>query len=301
MNAANKKPKLLVIVGPTASGKTGLAIKLAKQFKGEVVSADSRQVYRGLDIGTAKVTREEMDGVPHHLIDVADVDTIYTAADFKRDATAAVEAILERGNLPIIAGGTFFYVDTFLGKVTTPHIKPNPELREELEQKDVAELHRRLTNKDPRRAAEIDPHNKRRLIRALEIIHDLEYVPPAEPLEPAYDVLTIGITTEKEVLREKFAARAQEWLSGGFQNEVTQLLKNGVSRERLQEIGFEYQLMLEYIDGNLTKETFVEKFIQKNWQYAKRQLTWLKRDNTIHWFEKDDPAIIATIKTWLEN
>ncbi len=126
------KPKIVVVVGPTASGKTGLAIELAKKFDGEVVSADSRQVYRGMDIGTAKVTEEEMDGIPHHLLDVADPTDVYTAADFKRDAEAAVAGILARGKLPIVAGGTFFYIDTLLGRVRLPEVMPDEALRAEL-------------------------------------------------------------------------------------------------------------------------------------------------------------------------
>ena len=177
-----EKPKILVVVGPTASGKTGLAIELAKRFNGEVISADSRQVYRGLDIGTAKTTKEEMDGVPHHLIDVADPKEVYNASDFKQGAEAAIADIVARGKLPIVAGGTFFYVDILLGRVALPDVPPNEQLRKKLEEKSAAELYQELQAKDPRRAAEIDPQNKRRVIRALEIARELDYVQLATKL-----------------------------------------------------------------------------------------------------------------------
>ncbi|MCB9812034.1 tRNA (adenosine(37)-N6)-dimethylallyltransferase MiaA [Candidatus Nomurabacteria bacterium] len=290
-----KKPKVVTVVGPTASGKTDLTIKLAEHFAGEVISADSRQVYCGLDIGTAKVTPEEMAGIPHHLIDVADVQTIYTAADFKRGASAAIADITSRGKLPIIAGGTFFYVDALLGNVQLPEVPPNETLRAELEEKDITELLALLTELDPTRAQTIDAQNKRRLIRAIEIAEVLGSV-SAEKTECPYEVLTIGLITEKETLRERFGLRAKNWLEGGLLQEVEGLLAQGITKGRLQEIGFEYTLALELLDGGITEEQFTQKFIEKNWQYAKRQLTWLKRDQTIRWFDKDDKKIFEEVE-----
>ena len=295
-----KRPKVLVVVGPTASGKTALAIALAKRFDGEVISADSRQVYKKLDIGTAKVTREEMDGVPHHLIDVVDIDSVYTANDFKRDASLTITDITKRGKLPIIAGGTFFYLDTLLERITAPAVAPNPELRKALEAKSTEELAAQLEQKDPQRYLTIDRKNRRRLIRALEIVHELEYVPAPRSNKSPYDTCIIGIAVNHDKLREKFTDRAKEWLKTGFKEEVESLLEQGVSRERLKEIGFEYTLMLELIDGEVTEEEFIEKFVQKNWQYAKRQMTWLKRDKSIRWFEKDDPEIFEVVEGFLE-
>ena len=294
------KPKVIVVVGPTASGKTSLSVALAQQFNGEVISADSRQVYKGLDIGTAKATEAEMAGVPHHLIDVVDIDTTYSVTNFKVDANVAVTRILNRDKLPIIAGGTFFYVDALLGKSPISEVPPNEELRAELEKKYKQDLYKALEKLDPRRAAEIDPDNKRRLIRALEIVSAIGAVPKKEPGASPYDVLTIGIKTGKEELRERFKNRAQEWLENGFKEEVEKLLADGVTRERLQEIGFEYMLMLQFINGELDREAFIQKFIEKNWQYAKRQLMWLKRDKTIMWFSlKETKSIFEMAKVFL--
>lgn len=277
------KPKVLVIVGPTASGKSALAVSIAQKYNGEVISADSRQVYKDLNIGTAKITKEEMQGVPHHLIDVADIHTVYNASDFKRDATEAILDITQRGKLPIIAGGTFFYVDTLLGKIQAPEVSPNPALREKLEALDTHALYESLLKLDPRRAADIDKDNKRRLIRALEVVEALGAVPEQSSTELPYDVLMLGIETDKKDLRARIKARAPEWLSNGFKQEIQALLQSGISKERLAEIGFEYQIGVELLEGALTEDAFLEVFEQKNWQYAKRQLTWLKRDSSIHW------------------
>lgn len=284
------KPKVIVVVGPTASGKTSLAVSIAKQFNGEVISADSRQVYQGLDIGTAKISQPETEGIPHHLIDVIDINTVYTAADFKRDAAKLITAITARGHLPIIAGGTFFYVDTLLERIAPPAVSPNPALRAKLEQQSTEALYAELEAKDPRRATDIDPQNRRRLIRALEIIDKLGSVPENQPRRRPYETLTLGINTDPADLRKRLRQRAKTWLELGFLEEVEFLLKSGVTRERLAEIGFEYLIGLDFLDGTLSKEEFITVFEQKNWQYAKRQMTWLKRDRTINWISPADKA-----------
>lgn len=291
------KQKLIVIVGPTASGKTNLALNIAKQFSGEVISADSRQVYRGLDIGTAKITKEEMGGIPHHLIDIVDIETTYTAAHFKRDAKKKISEITKRGHLPIIAGGTFFYIDTLLEQIEPPKVSPNPELRKKLEKKTAEELYELLKSKDVRRATDIDPKNKRRLIRALEIIEELGEVPQNKERKLPYDVLKIGINTDPTDLRDRLQTRAEEWLETGFIEEVQRLLDSGVKRERLAEIGFEYILGLDYLDKKMDRTKFVEIFVQKNWQYAKRQLTWLKRDPSINWVSPADKSEVELLVT----
>ncbi len=297
----DKKPKVIIVVGPTASGKSALGVQLAKKYNGEVISADSRQVYRKLDIGTAKTTKEEMGGIPHHLIDIVDIEQVYSAADFKKDAAKAIEEITERSHLPIIVGGTFFYIDTLLGKVNLPEVPPNPALREKLEKKSNEQLLYLLEEKDPRRAAAVDPENRRRLIRALEIANTLDYVPNQPAQQSPYQALTIGIEIDRDELRDRFETRAKEWLKGGLIEEVKDLLEGGVTRERLSEIGFEYRLVLELIDGEIDETKFIEKFIQKNWQYAKRQMTWLKRDASIHWFERDDPEIFNSVSDFLKS
>lgn len=295
------KPKVISIVGATASGKTSLAITLAEAVDGEVISADSRQVYRGLDIGTAKATTEEMQGVPHHLIDIVDINTIYTAQDFVHDATAAITDITHRSKVPIVAGGTFFYIELLKGTMQAAPVAPNPTLRAELETHSTEQLHELLATQAPERAAAIDPHNRRRLIRALEIVAALGAVPsPTSTTDSPFDMLTIGIKREKEELLHRYQQRATAWLNGGFRHEVEQLLARGISRARLQEIGFEYTLMLDLIDGIYDESTFIEKCIQKNWQYAKRQLTWLKRDAHIHWYTPDQQTeVIEAVQAFL--
>lgn len=299
----NTKPKIIVVVGPTASGKTSLSITLAKKFSGEVISADSRQVYKNLDIGTEKITKEETQGVPHHLIDVCEINTVYTAVDFKQDGEAAIAEIINNKNLPILAGGTFFYIDTLLGKVTTPEAPPNPKLRAELEKKDTAVLYESLLKLDPRRAEDIDPHNKRRIVRALEVVAALGTVPELpEATELPYDICMIGIEVDKKELRTRIRRRAEEALTRGLIEETQQLLESGVTKARLSEIGLEYRVVMEYLDNDIDEAGLIQKIEEKNWQYAKRQIMWLKRDDSIQWIELNEiNKITAEVEKFLTS
>lgn len=281
------KPKILVIVGPTASGKTSLSIELAKVCNGEVVSADSRQVYRGLDIGTGKVTKTEMQGVPHHLIDVVNPEDPYTVADYVRDGRIAIAGILSQGKLPIIVGGTFFYIDALLGKVNAPEVPPNEILRNELEKLTPSLLIERLSESDPKHAESIDKNNKRRIIRAIEIAEYLGKVPPIIANE-LYNVLTLGITIEKEGLRNNIHKRLVDRLQNGMFEETIQLEKSGLSCERLSELGIEYEYMCKFLHGDISKDDMCKEIETKSWHYAKRQMTWLKRDKSIQWVDKND-------------
>jgi tRNA dimethylallyltransferase len=278
-----KKPKVIAIVGPTSAGKTSLSIELAKRFNGEVISADSRQVYRGLDIGSGKVTKVEMDGVPHHLIDVADPKDIYTAANFVTDAKTAISDIVSRGKLPIIAGGTFFYLDLLKGKMNIAAVVPNPALQAELEKMSTEQLSARLRELDNVRAADIDHKNRRRLIRALEIIDSLGKVPPQKEVQNDYDWLTIGIDIEKEVLNERIEKRIHLRLENGMIEEVDGLIASGISINRLQDFGLEYRYLTKYLIKELSYDEMVNQLFAKSRQFAKRQKTWLKRDNSIIW------------------
>jgi len=235
------KPKILVIVGPTASGKTSLSIELSKQFNGEVISADSRQVYRGLDIGSAKVTKGEMDGVPHHLLDIADPKDTYNASDFKRDAEIAISDILSRGILPIICGGTFFYIDALLNKVSLPEVKPDEILRAKLEEKSADELLTILEKLDPVRAGNIEKNNKRRLVRAIEIATTLGTVPPPQTVDSPYDVLTVGLEVDMQTHGDILKKRIEERLSTGMVEEVENLINAGVTHDKLDSFGLEYR------------------------------------------------------------
>lgn len=297
----NNKPKVLVIVGPTASGKTSLSIQLAKKFNGEVISADSRQVYKGLDIGTGKVTKNEMGGIPHHLLDVADPKETYTVADFVRDGRNAIEEIISRGKLPIIVGGTFLYVDSLLGKISTPEVAPNLKLREHLETLSNETLFTLLKEKDPQRAQTIDSSNKRRLVRALEIIDSIGLVPDTKT-EDLYNPLFIGITISKEKLFENISKRLTDRIAHGMVEEVQNLLANNLSFERLAELGIEYTYTIDFLQNKISKEEMQNQIVTKSVQYAKRQMTWLKRNAEIHWLELEERSKIEKlVEDFLSN
>lgn len=297
------KPKVIAILGPTASGKTALSIELAKELNGEVISADSRQVYRGLDIGSGKVTQEEMQGIPHHLISIVDPTDSYSGADFVRDASSAIADITARGKVPIIAGGTFFYVDLLRGKQSAAPVPANPSLQAELELLSTDELVARLTTADPRRAAAIDTKNRRRLIRALEIINTLGVVPEVAPNESPYDWLIYGIAIEREDLKARIETRLHQRLKDGMEAEVATLLQSGVSKERLVDFGLEYRYLVRRHYQELTYEQMTEELFAKIRQFAKRQQTWLKRDSEIIWkqFPIDTASVVAEAHAWLKS
>lgn len=297
-----KKPKIIAIVGATASGKTSLSLALAKHFSGEIISADSRQIYRGLDIGTAKITPEEMSDVPHHLINILDADQAFSAHDFSTLATSAINDITKRAKLPIVVGGTFFYLDQLRGKSGKAPVPPNPRLRTALEALTLPELKSRLETFDPTLLSSIDTQNPRRMVRALEILDALGHIPQTETTDSPYDWLVIGLQIDKNALRERYRQRAQGWLKIGFLDEIRSLLKQGITERRLTEIGFEYTLGLALFKQEITEAEFIDRFEQKNWQYAKRQLTWLKRDQAIHWFTSTEQnEIFQAVTNFLQD
>jgi tRNA dimethylallyltransferase len=291
---SGKKAKVIAIVGPTASGKTSLSIQLAKAFGGEVVSADSRQVYRGLDLGTGKVTLEEMDSIPHHLLDVADPSHAYTVHEYVRDAAETITDIVNRQRLPIIVGGTFLYIDTLLGAVSTSPVAPNPALRTELDALTTHDLVARLEKFDSARTHSIDRNNRRRLIRAIEITEALGYIPETVTTEP-YMVLKIGISISKDTLAQNIHNRLVDRLARGMITEVEHLHENGLTYERLDDFGLEYRYISRYLRGQITYEKMNEEIETKSRQYAKRQMTWLKRDNEIVWVEPGEVEKAQTI------
>ena len=289
-------PKVLVIVGPTASGKTSLSIELAKKFNGEVISADSRQVYRGLDLGTGKVTPEEMRGVPHHMLDVADPKTIYTVSDYVEGAQVALEGILTLNHLPIIVGGSFFYIDALLGRVSLPEVAPNDELRTELDSLTTDALYTLLEARDPRRASTVDRNNRRRLIRALEINAELGPV-PLPYTTPRYDALILGIAINRDILQHNIHTRIIERLERGMVDEVKRLVAEGVSYDRLDALGLEYRYIGQYLEGKLSYDHMVETLETKTRQFTKRQMTWLKRDTEIQWIDPHNLEMITQVAT----
>jgi len=307
----NTKPKIVIVVGPTASGKSSLAVEIAKRFDGEIISADSRQVYRGLDIGTGKVTNDEMDGVPHHLLDVANPTERYTAANFARDARTAILEIAAREKLPIIAGGTGFYIDAFVGRVSVPEVEPNEKLRAELEHKTAVELLEILRKLDPERAETVEQKNPRRLIRAIEIAEaprlrrdsgrQAGSVPTSE-VEPRclYDALWIGIDWPDEQLRERIHERLDTRLKSGMVDEIKMLHENGLSWERMDELGLEYRYVSQFLRTMLTECEMRELLEREIWKYAKRQRTYWKRNTDITWYSPEQTeTIIDCVKTFL--
>lgn len=276
----------MVILGPNASGKSDLAVRLAKKLNGEVVSADSRQVYRGLDIGSGKITKKEMLGVRHHLLDVASPRTVFTAARYRTLARRAVQDILRRGKLPIVAGGTGLYIDTFLHDIPLPEVAPNAKLRAQLEKLSAAKLHARLKKLDPRRAKNIDKNNKRRLVRALEIVmHSGKPVPKLSKKKSAYHALKIGIHLPAEELKSRISARLKKRLKEGLLGEVRRLHEEGLSWKRLDDLGLEYRYVSRHLRGMISREEMIETIERESWKYARRQMTWWRKDKEIKWVE----------------
>ncbi|MCW9054677.1 MAG: tRNA (adenosine(37)-N6)-dimethylallyltransferase MiaA [Candidatus Pacebacteria bacterium] len=295
------RPKIIAVVGPTASGKSDLAVEIALQFDGEVVSVDSRQVYRGLDIGSGKITEDEMRGVPHHLLDVADPKGVFTAADFTQMAQSAVVDILERSKLPIIAGGTGFYLSAFLGETSLPEVEPNMKLREVLEKLSKEELLERLLELDQARAETIDQSNKSRLVRAIEIAEALGSVPRPKQDCP-YGALKIGIDLPDDVLKDKIHRRLLSRMEEGMLEEAERLHEEGVSWERMEQLGLEYRYMARHLQGLISREEMLAELEQKIWQYAKRQRTWFKRDKDIKWFSPQDiKEVLRTVDEFMEE
>jgi tRNA dimethylallyltransferase len=268
--------KILLIAGPTASGKSARAVALALERDGEIISVDSRQVYRGLDIGTEKITHEEMEGVPHHLIDIRSPVEPYSAGDFVQDATRLISEINSRGKLPILAGGTHFYFDALLHGL--PVAPVDPILREKLEQLPTGELYARVSEADPRRASELDPKNRRRLIRALEII-EMHGVVPARPSTAPYETDWILIDPPREELRPRIDARLVSAFERGLTEEVRRV-REEVGDTRLDELGLEYRTVGEYLRGERTEESLIPALSAELWHYARRQKAWLRKLST---------------------
>lgn len=340
------KNKIVVIVGPNASGKTGLSIKLAKKMNGEIISADSRQVYKGMDIGSGKVTKKEMQGIPHYCIDVADPKKVFSALDFKNCAEKAIADILSRGKTPIMVGGTGFYIDAALGRMKLGGVPPNPKLRKKLSRFSVEKLLATLKKLDPERAKTVEQKNPVRLIRAIEISSAKKNssLPHSQPLPlnhlsggsdadtrlgtrspfsnffsdseakevlrgslaqhdgasraipqqrdmraneknyPLPKVTWIGIKRSPEDLKKRIHKRLIERLPGIIR-EVKKLHRNGVSWKRLFELGLEYRYASLYLRGKLNRKEFVEQLEMAIWHYAKRQMTWFKKNKEIRWIK----------------
>jgi tRNA dimethylallyltransferase len=296
------KPKVIAIVGPTSSGKSALGILIAKKlavypesYRGEVISADSRQVYRGLDIGTGKVTKKEMAGVPHHLLGVANPKRQFSADDFVRLGERAISNILQKTRIPIVVGGTGFYVDALLGRFNLPNVAPNQKLREQLEQRTTTQLFKQLQKLDSARAQTIEPEHKRRLIRAIEIAKAVGKSPSksqiTNPTNNKYEVLWLGINPPKTTLKKRIHTRLLARLKAGMVREAQKLHAAGLTYKRMEELGLEYRSLARFLQGTISRlalELELERAIN---HYAKRQLRWFKRNSDIVWIKNSADAL----------
>lgn len=299
-------PTLIVILGPTTSGKSSLGIALAQQWQGEIVSADSRQVYRGLDIGTAKVTPVERALVPHHLLDVVDPQEMYTVSQFQSDAMKAINAILARDKLPLLVGGSPHYIQAIVDHLDMPHIPPQLALRAQLEARPLADLLTQLQDLDPQSAATIDRKNPRRVIRALEvcIVSGKPFSQQRGVIDPLYRCLLLGIQWPREVLYRRIDMRVDQRMQQGMVQETRNLLMQGISHERLQALGLEYRLTSLLLQGNFSSEAeMTQRLKYACHDFARRQLTWFRRDKRIVWIDgiEEDEAVLQAADNCIQN
>lgn len=289
--------KLITIVGPTAVGKTALSVQLAKRFHGVILSADSRQVYRGMDIGTGKVTKREMGGIPHYLLDVASPTSQYTVARYQR----AVNAVLKKipVSTPIfLVGGSPFYIEAILNPTGISTVPPNSRLRKQLATWSTERLVKELKKLDPQRAATIDLRNPRRLIRAIEIARG---TPTSKSFTlPVFDVLKIGKTLPTKKLFPQIDLRVDRRMKQGMAREVEHLHQGGVSWKKLEAFGLEYRYLSLYLQGKITKAEAVTQLKSAIHYFARRQMTWWKRDQTIHWI-KNEAQAVKLIRSFLKK
>ncbi len=293
----DKKKRVVCIVGPTASGKTALSVSLAEKISGEIVSCDSMQIYRGMDIGTAKPTAREMHNIPHHMLSVVEPSETYSAARYVKEAGKAVDDIISRGKLPIIVGGTGLYVDSLIKGTEFAAFHEDTEYRRELfalyEKKGAGYIHSLLEKVDPERAAQIHENNVKRVIRALEVYkasgqtiteHDEE----SKKSPPRYDAVYIGLMYEdREKLYERINRRVDEMMASGLYDEVKRIISQGISPEAtaMQAIG--YKELVAFLEGKCTEAAAVESIKQASRRYAKRQMTWFRRNEKINWIAVD--------------
>ena len=292
-------PKILVIVGPTASGKTRMAVELAQRHNGEVISADSMQIYRTMDIGTAKPTQEEMGGIPHHMIDVADPEEDFSVARYVEMAARCVDDVLARGKLPIVAGGTGLYIDSLLSGRTFAPFSPDSALRGELE-RELAEkggqaMLEALGQVDPEAAQRLHPNDHKRIIRALEVYRSTgktitQHNRETQAIPPRYNALTIGLAfQDRQAMWRRIDQRVDEMVAAGLEDEVRRLLTSGISPKctAMQAIG--YKEFTQALSGEMTWQEAADVVKLRSRQYAKRQLTWFGRNPNTRWVRWDDP------------
>ncbi len=288
-----EKSKVIVICGPTASGKTALSIELAKRINGEVVSADSMQIYKDMDIGSAKVTKEEMQGIKHYLVDCVSPDERYSVANYKLDAKKAIEEILKKGKTPIVVGGTGLYIDALIYEIEYQDVKINESYRKELESikqnQGLEVLYERAVKIDPEAMKKISPNDSKRIMRVLEIYeatgkNKTEQEAESRLKEIPYNYKVFAITMDREKLYERINKRVDIMIENGLIEEVKELLKKYKEfPTAMQALG--YKEVKEYLDGKLTKQEMIDKIKQESRRYAKRQLTWFRKNKQTIWID----------------
>lgn len=275
-------PRVVAVVGTNASGKSALGVELAKRYGAEIISADSRQVFRGLDLGSGKITTEEMQGVPHHLIDVREPGEFFSMADFQRMSYAAIDGILARGHLPMIVGGTGLYVDSVLDGYLLSDTEPDLAYRAELEKMTTPELYERLVALVP--DVQVERNNRNRVMRMLERLHDGDDATPGK--QARYESLRLGVSWPRDVLARRIDERIAMRLEQGMIEEVQSLLDSGVSREFLLGLGLEYRFITQYLIGEIPdRDDMLAQLAHAIRKFAKRQMTWFRRNPDIVWLD----------------
>lgn len=296
------KEKIIVLIGPTAVGKTNLSIELAKRFNGEIISGDSMQIYKGMDIGTAKITEEEMEGIPHHLIDIVNPDEAFSVAEFQTLVRSKIKEIKSRGKLPFIVGGTGLYIQSVLYDYQFQEAPTDLDYRKSLEaladQKGTYEVHNMLEQVDPATAATIHHHNVRRVIRALEVYHvtgkPVSELQENQSPEMLYDAAIIGLTMDRELLYERINSRVDKMMAEGLLAEVKHFYDAGLKEcQSIQAIG--YKEIYKYLDDRSTLDEAIAELKQNSRRYAKRQLTWFRNKMSVKWFDMTDSVITNDI------
>ena len=296
--------QIVIVCGPTCSGKSRYAVEIAKRFDGEIVSCDSMQIYRHMDVGSAKPTSEEMDGIPHHMIGVIDPKCRYSAASFKRDAEKAIDDIISRGKLPVLAGGTGLYINSIIYDMDFAAAPDDPGLREELDKLDNDELYSRLSQVDPEAASRIHPNNRKKVLRAAEAaISGIRVKDFSESLKKngKYDPVMLCLTMDRSLLYDRINRRVDRMFEAGLVDEVRALTDMGLGYEDISMKGIGYKEVIEYLEGKTDLETAVENVKKNTRHYAKRQFTWLKQYEDMEYFDITGGDRTEEIITWLKS
>lgn len=287
-----EKENLVVLIGPTAVGKTKLSIELAKKFNGEIISGDSMQIYRGMDIGTAKIKYEEMEGIPHHLIDIKDPEEPFSVAEFQTIVREKISEVTRRGKLPMIVGGTGLYIQSVIYDYHFSDAPSDDSFRHELEKRAAEQgnevLHNELMKADPESANKIHPNNVRRVIRALEVFHctgkSMNEYQEDQETDLMYNTVIIGLTMDRDKLYQRINERVEIMMDEGLLSEVQALYKRGIMEcQSIQAIG--YKELYEYLDSKISLEDAITQLKQNSRRYAKRQLTWFRNKMDVDWFD----------------